>query len=41
LHTTLRLHGEPMVRGESEGRRLLERSRLDCLVVERRLYEAG
>jgi carbamoyltransferase len=39
LHTTLRLHGEPMARGQSEGLRLLGRSRLDFLIVERRLYE--
>jgi carbamoyltransferase len=41
LHTTLRLHGEPMVKSEAEGLRLLGRSRLDFLVVERRVYGAG
>jgi len=39
LHTSLNLRGDPIARGESDARAVLERSDLDALVVERRLYE--
>lgn len=38
LHTSLNLRGDPLVRGEADGRSLFERSALDALVVEDRLY---
>ncbi|MFT7463769.1 MAG: carbamoyltransferase [Pseudohongiellaceae bacterium] len=39
LHTSLNGRGEPMVRTEVEARDLFERTALDALVVEGRLYE--
>ncbi len=39
LEASLRLPGEPLVKDEGAAIRLFERSRLDALFVERRLYE--
>ena len=39
LHTSLNGRGEPMVRTEVEARDLFERTDLDALLVEQRLYE--
>ncbi len=39
LNTSLNLRGDPIVRGEADALSLLERSELDALVVEDRLYE--
>jgi carbamoyltransferase len=38
LQTSLNLRGDPLVRGEADGRSLFDRSSLDALVVEDRLY---
>jgi carbamoyltransferase len=38
LHTSLNLRGDPLVRGEADGLSLFERTALDALVVEDRLY---
>ncbi len=38
LNTSLNLQGQPMVRGEKQAFDLLQKSQLDCLVVENRVY---
>lgn len=38
LNTSLNLHGEPIVRGEKDAVHLLNRSAMDMLVVENRIY---
>ncbi len=38
LNTSLNLQGQPMVRGENQATDLLQKSQLDCLVVENRIY---
>ena len=40
LNTSLNLRGDPIVRGEADALALFERTQLDSLVVERRLYRA-